>query len=467
MADDADTPMVARYRWYSRPIFITGIFFSLSLGTFHAAIQMETLRGRLVWLSYAAFFFVLANLWYWYGPLGIAYSVDMDADADVAEVDRLRAELDHLRAAGLTGGPMGNFPASAPPAGLPTCYQPFDGLAQGAGYDPAGSPLGAFSQFAQGLDPGGAMFGTVPMGAPPPPVPPGLHAPCAPSPSALTYSPLSPGATTPQLNATRMVLTHLDACYASRAGNPYWFMPFWTAVAFWDQGGLITPDVHGILAFHGFTRGAQPPQVTPRMPELAQHLNQLIQTPTAPTGAGPSTAFQNAAGSDGLRWDEALPPDFKRAGSEVYRSLRSQGCASVRDWLLANFGGDKSSHVWKDLWTLAQQADFQIAAANGQGGYAGVMQLLSSSDSLELALRRLASYKHQERTGDIRAAAHIQGTQPPGCKADIAPTWLVTESTSLSKNELQRDELLNSVKHRSTSSSKPPGTKGGGKGKKE
>jgi hypothetical protein len=135
--------------------------------------------------------------------------------------------------------------------------------------------------------------------------------------------------------------------------------------------------------------------------------------------------------------------------------------------LLANFAGDKSSHVWKDLWTLAQQTDFQIAAANGQGGYSAVMQLLSSNDSLELALRRLASYIHQERTGDIRAAAHIQGAQPPGCKADIAPTWLVTESTLLNKKELQRDERLNSVKHRTSSSSKPPGTKGGWKGKKD
>ena len=223
--------------------------------------------------------------------LGISYAVEGGADFDDTEIDRLRAELEQLRAAGMTDGTMGTFLANAPPAGLPTSYQPFDGLTQGPGYDPAGSPLGAFAQFAQGVDPGGAMFGTVPMGAPPPPVPPGLHAPWAPFPRALTYSPLAVGATTPNLNAARMVQTHLEACYASRAGNPYWFMPFWTAVSSWDQGGLITPDVHGILSFHSFTRGAQPPQVPPRMPELNQHLSQLIQTPTAPTGAGPATAF--------------------------------------------------------------------------------------------------------------------------------------------------------------------------------
>ena len=149
-------------------------------------------------------------------------------------------------------GPMGGFAASAPPAGLPTSYQPFDGLAQGHGHDPAGSPLGAFSQCAQGVDPGGAMFGTVPMGAPPPPVPPGLHSPWAPSPSALTYTPLAPGATTPNLSAARMVLTHLDACYASRAANPYWFTPLWNAVSSWDQGGLITPDVQQHSGFPWF-----------------------------------------------------------------------------------------------------------------------------------------------------------------------------------------------------------------------
>ena len=125
----------------------------------------------------------------------------------------------------------------------------------------------------------------------------------------------------------------------------------------------------------------------------------------------------------------------------------------MRDCLLANFTGDKSGHVWKDLWTLAQQTDFQIAAANSQGGYAAVMQLLSAIDALELALRRLASYIHQERTGDVKAATHIQGTQPPGCKADIAPTWLVTENTLVSKNELQRDERLDSMKRRHPSDS--------------
>ena len=106
-------------------------------------------------------------------------------------------------------------------------------------------------------------------------MPPGLQSPWAPSPSALTYTPLAPGATTPNLNAARMVLTHLDACYASRAANPYWFTPFWNAVSSRNQGGLITPDVHGILAFNGFARGAHPPPVPPRVPELNQHLHQL------------------------------------------------------------------------------------------------------------------------------------------------------------------------------------------------
>ena len=162
MIEGADTTMAA-YRWYTRPVFFVGLFFSLSLGIFHYATQRETLRERFVWLFYSAMTFLVGNLWYWYGPLGISYAATGGDDADESEADRLRAELDELRMATQGTGPMGGFAASAPPAGLPTSYQPFDGLAQGHGHDPAGSPLGAFSQFAQGVDPGGAMFGTVPM----------------------------------------------------------------------------------------------------------------------------------------------------------------------------------------------------------------------------------------------------------------------------------------------------------------
>ena len=64
MADYAGAPMVA-YLWYTRPIFVTGILFSLSLWIFHGATQQETLRGRLMWLSYAAISFIAANFWYW------------------------------------------------------------------------------------------------------------------------------------------------------------------------------------------------------------------------------------------------------------------------------------------------------------------------------------------------------------------------------------------------------------------
>ena len=67
------------------------------------------------------------------------------------------------------------------------------------------------------------------------------------------------------------------------------------------------------------------------------------------------------AAGDSARWNTQLPPDLKRAAPELYRSLRAQWAASVRDWLSLNFVGSKLSAQWTDLWTAAVAVDYRLA----------------------------------------------------------------------------------------------------------
>ena len=115
-----------------------------------------------------------------------------------------------------------------------------------------------------------------------------------------------------------------------------------------------------------------------------------------------------------MKWDTGLAPDFKRAGNEIYRSLRQRGHSSVRDYLSQNFNGDCTSGTWSDLWTLAVQLDYSITASHRLGGDEGVFRLLATSDECEVGLRRLAAYIFEDRTHDSVAARIIQGFAPTG-----------------------------------------------------
>ena len=49
------------------------------------------------------------------------------------------------------------------------------------------------------------------------------------------------------------------------------------------------------------------------------------------------------------KWENQLAPHSKRAAREIYKSLRSAGATSVRDWLGQNFEGSRRSTEWTDL----------------------------------------------------------------------------------------------------------------------
>ena len=212
----------------------------------------------------------------------------------------------------------------------------------------------------------------------------------------------------------------------------------------------------------------------PRVQELKDTLNRIASQSSAPQGSGaffaapaPTGSLAGSAGTDSS-WHGSLPPDFKRAGLDIYKNIRAGGSATIRDWLSHNFTGDKSGAVWIDLWTLATQLDYSIARA-APSGDAAVLRLLNTDDNTELALRRLSSYIYVSRTGDHAGGNVILGNIAPGTKTDIAPSWLVHEATAHSKMEHQRTERVAAA----TRSQNPSGggltwkkkSKGGGKGR--
>ena len=135
----------------------------------------------------------------------------------------------------------------------------------------------------------------------------------------------------------------------------------------------------------------------------------------------------------------------------------------MRDYLNQNFKGSRDSHIWKDLWTQGQQIDFALARVGAYGDLA-LHQALATDDMLELGLRRIAAYIYEERTRDATGALVMQGVAPPGSSVDIAPSWLVSESTLHSKFEHQRDERVAAARQRNSKGKK--GDKGEGKGGK-
>ena len=147
--------------------------------------------------------------------------------------------------------------------------------------------------------------------------------------------------------------------------------------------------------------------------------------------------------------------------------MRSEGSSGARDWLSIRYTGSRTSPVWTDLWTLATGVDFRLRSVADESE---LMAVLGRDDMLELALRRLASYVYESRSGDKVGASHMLGVAPPGGQTDIAPTWLVTAASSHSKLEHQRKERADAEarqrrpKGKGKGKDKDKGGKGGGSG---
>eukprot|EP00933_Yihiella_yeosuensis_P076115 TRINITY_DN85738_c0_g1_i1.p1 TRINITY_DN85738_c0_g1~~TRINITY_DN85738_c0_g1_i1.p1 ORF type:complete len:230 (-),score=41.40 TRINITY_DN85738_c0_g1_i1:736-1425(-) len=139
---------------------------------------------------------------------------------------------------------------------------------------------------------------------------------------------------------------------------------------------------------------------------------------------------------EAAQWQSLLPTDMQRAGPEIYRSVRSSGHTSVRNWTTQNYQGNRQALIWTDLWNAATMVDYETAKAKSD---AAALQLLAVSDS---NLRRLAAYIYERRTKDSVGAQHMLAPAAPGGDVDVATSWLVQSSTLHSKTEHQRNERL-------------------------
>ena len=161
-------------------------------------------------------------------------------------------------------------------------------------------------------------------------------------------------------------------------------------------------------------------------------------------------------------WSHSLPPDFKRAASEIHRNVRSSGATSVRNWLTTQYTGWRDSQEWQHLWAIACYVDFTLGQAKDDHE---LYFILGTSDQVEVGLRELSAHVYESRTHDKTGAAQIRAVIAPGAKLDIAPGWLITEATTHSKMEMQREERIQAEVRRRKEKGKGKGKdKGKGKG---
>ena len=110
------------------------------------------------------------------------------------------------------------------------------------------------------------------------------------------------------------------------------------------------------------------------------------------------------------KWENQLAPDLKCAAPEIYRSLRSAGATSVRDWLGQNFEGSRRSTEWTDLWNIATRADYALSRAETPSQLA---LILATDDGVEIDMRRLGAHVYGTRTGDWQGAAAMLAVKAP------------------------------------------------------
>ena len=273
------------------------------------------------------------------------------------------------------------------------------------------------------------------------------------------------------VNQAKRLLGALQSYKGQSQLNPMWGPMFWQSVARAESDGAFEPDLLRLLRAHGYqgagTLGA------PR-DALQAALAGLRDAGSPAVGSG---AFLPAApGLEGMmadfdeRWDSSLPPDLPRAGPEIYRALRGEGSACVRDWLSTRFKGEKTNKnaEWVDLWNAASGVDFAIAKNKHN-----ILGFLASDDDMEVKLRRLASYVHFQRTGDLNSATQLLALKPPGTGTDIAPKWLLDEATLYSKNTWAQEQRVKGGGRKGKEPApkktprKDPKGKGAGKGKDE
>ena len=280
------------------------------------------------------------------------------------------------------------------------------------------------------------------------------------------YAPLSMATIEATQSQAKLVKGLLVKWAARSALIPSWSRNFWKEVG---DIGKLESRVEALLRTFGYLgAGSGTP---PRTSELKEKLSELENsgalahsTPLFDNGL---LDAENAAEDDDLGgWEACLPPDLKRAGPEIYASFRASGARSAREWLNQMIPLDRRGDaLYLDLFNQASLVDFAVKDA--KGSQAQALSLIARSDTAEVALRRLASYVHEKRTGDRDAATSMLAIKPTNLSHDIAPAWLVSEASLFAQGEHKRRERAKAQRgESSTSKGAPKGApKGAGRGR--
>ena len=249
---------------------------------------------------------------------------------------------------------------------------------------------------------------------------------------------------------------------ASKALDAHWAARFWA----WLDTNLsatLTPELFALLAGHGYVGYAT---LSPPKASFRDDLTAFRDTGAPLHGAGgavPWMPCQMAAAAlptEGIAWQHQLAPDVKRGAPKIYRSLRSAGAATLRDWLNLNYSGSRQSDQWIDLWNIATSIDYRLGRCSSP---LEETKILATDDHMEIGLRRLAAFMYEGRSKDQTGARRMLAVQAPGAKMDIAPEWMVADATSFSKTEHQRDERVAAAAKRNSGGGR--GGDGGNRGR--
>ena len=235
-----------------------------------------------------------------------------------------------------------------------------------------------------------------------------------------------------------LLFDELNRQSGQKSTNPLWGVNFWREVGRLEHEQTLEPDLLCVLQGYGYcgahTLGAPRDSLVGAL----RGLRDAGATPAGDPGFPPTPPGLSDTVAIAIddRWQQGLPPDLKRAAPEIYRLCRAEGATNLREWINLRFQGDKSCRnpTWIHVWHSAAECDFAVARA----GADNEMALLANDDGLEMKLRELASYVHFWRTGDLASSTNMLAVKPPGTETDVAPSWLVNESTDLSQAELQR-----------------------------
>eukprot|EP00438_Fugacium_kawagutii_P036017 Skav207006 [mRNA] locus=scaffold1554:6879:10419:- [translate_table: standard] len=261
--------------------------------------------------------------------------------------------------------------------------------------------------------------------------------------------------------------TALEKAAALQSTQPAWAQMFWQAVK--NEVDLVglQDKVKTLLVSHGYVGPST--LGPPRVEELKKQFAELEVLGVTPHGLGgmqlqaPALAAV-ASDPEQMAWHLKLPADMQRAGPEIYRNIRAEGVASVRQWVNEQHTGLESRNTsqYQDLFTAATIIDFELADCQSE---ALLMSRLATSDTLEIQLRKLGSFIYYRRTKDKNGAMRMLGVRAPGTNADIAPKWMLDDANVFSKAEYQRLERGRKLSglEGGGGSGQP---KGGGKGRK-